>query len=292
MRAVTFGLRVRQACVRRRAFGAGVAVLAAWMSVSHLSAQSALQIRVLSNPRPDRVSGGDVLSRLTCPPARPRATCVSRSTAPTSRRSFRPDASGLTLTGLLTGLAIGPNTVAASGRVRTRGARLTVVNHPNAGPGLFRPSRAAVRLRDAELQAAVRRDAGRAARRATARSPRASTTSIARRPAASSSRLPTGAPLPADAAMVTTLTGQTVPYVVRIETGTINRAIYQIAMLHNPAREPAPDVIHAIRRLERPADLHLRRRLHGRLVPAGRFDRRRRSTMSCCSGDMPSRRPR
>ena len=33
---------------------------------------------------------------------------------------------------------------------------------------------------------------------------------------------------------MTTLTGHEVPYVVRIETGTINRAVYQIAMLHAP----------------------------------------------------------
>ena len=54
--------------------------------------------------------------------------------------------------------------------------------------------------------------------------------------------LAAGTPLPADVVMVTTLTGQRVPYVVRIETGTINRAIYQIAMLHNPAAEAAPDI--------------------------------------------------
>src|SRR5205085_2334995 len=46
--------------------------------------------------------------------------------------------------------------------------------------------------------------------------------------------------LPADVAMTTTSTGQTVPYIVRVETGTINRAIYQIAMLHDPAVEPSP----------------------------------------------------
>jgi hypothetical protein len=34
--------------------------------------------------------------------------------------------------------------------------------------------------------------------------------------------------------MTTTVTGQTVPYIVRLETGTINRAIYQTAILHNP----------------------------------------------------------
>ena len=38
---------------------------------------------------------------------------------------------------------------------------------------------------------------------------------------------------PADVARTTTLAGVTVPYVVRVETGTINRAIYQIAMLQD-----------------------------------------------------------
>lgn len=38
--------------------------------------------------------------------------------------------------------------------------------------------------------------------------------------------------LPADVAMTTTSEGKSVPFVVRIETGTINRAIYQIAVLY------------------------------------------------------------
>ena len=41
--------------------------------------------------------------------------------------------------------------------------------------------------------------------------------------------------LPADVATVSTLEGKEVPYIVRLETGTINRAIYQIAILHDPA---------------------------------------------------------
>ncbi|OGT70245.1 MAG: hypothetical protein A3H44_00945 [Gammaproteobacteria bacterium RIFCSPLOWO2_02_FULL_57_10] len=44
---------------------------------------------------------------------------------------------------------------------------------------------------------------------------------------------------PADLTMTTTLEGLEVPYIVRLETGTINRAIYQIAMLHDP-QSPAP----------------------------------------------------
>jgi hypothetical protein len=42
--------------------------------------------------------------------------------------------------------------------------------------------------------------------------------------------------LPADAAQATTSDGRTVPFVVRLETGTINRAIYQTAVLVDPAQ--------------------------------------------------------
>ena len=48
------------------------------------------------------------------------------------------------------------------------------------------------------------------------------------------------AALPADMASTTTNEGKTVSYVVRIETGTANRAIYQTAVIHNPVSEPVP----------------------------------------------------
>jgi hypothetical protein len=68
--------------------------------------------------------------------------------------------------------------------------------------------------------------------------------------------------VPADAATTTTTDGRAVPFVVRVETGTINRGIYQIAILHDPAREQAPNFARPAGRLERQARLHLRRRLH------------------------------
>ncbi|MCH7856380.1 MAG: hypothetical protein IIB37_06470 [Gemmatimonadetes bacterium] len=40
---------------------------------------------------------------------------------------------------------------------------------------------------------------------------------------------------PPDLAAITTIEGVRAPYIVRIETGTINRAIYQTAILHDPA---------------------------------------------------------
>jgi hypothetical protein len=49
-----------------------------------------------------------------------------------------------------------------------------------------------------------------------------------------------GGPLPADLATTTTLDGQTVPYIVRWERGTINRFVYSVAMLA-PTTESDPD---------------------------------------------------
>ena len=43
-------------------------------------------------------------------------------------------------------------------------------------------------------------------------------------------------PYPTDLAYTTTTDGRTVPYVVRVEAGTINRGVYRIAILDNPAQ--------------------------------------------------------
>jgi hypothetical protein len=45
-----------------------------------------------------------------------------------------------------------------------------------------------------------------------------------------------GAPAPADMATTTTDAGLTVPYIVRVERGTMNRGIYDIAVLFDPTR--------------------------------------------------------
>ena len=57
---------------------------------------------------------------------------------------------------------------------------------------------------------------------------------VYRSTAADFKALPAG-PLPGDLVMTTTTEGRVVPYIVRLETGTINRAIYQTAVLDNPA---------------------------------------------------------
>jgi hypothetical protein len=57
---------------------------------------------------------------------------------------------------------------------------------------------------------------------------------------------------PADVAETTTSTGAKVPYIVRVESGTINRSIYRIAILDDPSRStgaswtPGPGWNHAL----------------------------------------------
>jgi hypothetical protein len=50
--------------------------------------------------------------------------------------------------------------------------------------------------------------------------------------------LPSTSSLPPDVAKTTTMTGETVNFVVRVETGTMNRGIYQNAILHDPTVDP------------------------------------------------------
>lgn len=52
--------------------------------------------------------------------------------------------------------------------------------------------------------------------------------------------MPSTTSLPGDVASTTTLDGRTVPFVVRVETGTVDRGIYQNAVLHDPTKEPPP----------------------------------------------------
>jgi hypothetical protein len=55
--------------------------------------------------------------------------------------------------------------------------------------------------------------------------------------------LPSTTELPLDVDSTTTTSGATVPFVVRIETGTMNRGIYQNAILFNPVKDPAPSAL-------------------------------------------------
>ena len=187
--------------------------------------------------KPEFVSGGDVLVRLDLPAGtQASAVRVSLNGADVTTQ-LRADQGGRSLTGVVRGLTLGANQMAATAGNAT--ARLSLVNHPITGPVLSFPQ---------EQPFVCGTERFKLASGGTLGTPLDANCSIATRvdyvyKATTGSDLKGLADpkaVPADAAMVT-VNGKQTPFIVRIETGTINRAIYQVAMLHNAAAEPTLD---------------------------------------------------
>lgn len=196
---------------------------------------AALELRALST-RAETVSGGDVLVQIAVPrdvpPERVSVTLNGRDV----RSAFRPTAQPQVLVGLLSGLTTGPNQLEASVSGQRR-AQLRLVSHPLTGPVMSGPHQTPFVCEtetfglgpalDGTCHVATRVDYFYRLRApATAPNPFRPFTP--------------GAPRPADLAQTTTSDGRTVPYIVRREMGTINRAVYVIAFLHEPGT-PLPD---------------------------------------------------
>jgi hypothetical protein len=217
---------------------ASVVTVTGWTSAQ--SVENRFTIVALS-ARPDMTSGDDVLVRVTGPRATPLAQLRVSLNREDISAAFRRDESTHSLMGLAAGLRKGSNSLAISVADRSEGdvATLTVTNHPLAGPIFSGPH---------EQPFICETDSFKLPSGETLGTPLDADCSIKRRvdyyyrstAGGSLKPLPRSS-TPPDLAQTTTLDGAKVSYVVRLETGTINRAIYQIAMLHNPSSEPAPD---------------------------------------------------
>ncbi len=237
----------------------------AWSASGHLNAQSgALTLETLSN-RADMISGGNALVELRGAGTAPTGVSIAVN-GRDQTRAFAADAARGSLVGLVEGLKDGANTIEAKAGNRT--ARLTVTNYPNVGPVFSGPHLTPFECRteqsglgaplDANCSATTnveyfyrstapppppaagrggRGAAGAAGATAAAGQAPAADADDADAPAARRSPfkpLPVG-PRPTDIAQTTTTDGRTVPFIVRVESGTINRAIYRISILDDPA---------------------------------------------------------
>ncbi len=194
------------------------------------------EITVLS-ARPDMVSGGDALVRVDLP----GGTAVDRVRVEmdgedVTARFRQTDGA---LEGLLTDLQPGSNRVSvAIGSGPAVDLRLR--NHPLTGPVFSGPH---------EQPFICETEGFTLPSGQTLGAPLDDDCSVARRvdyayrsvDGGALKPLPDPTARPADLARTTTLLDEGVPYIVRIETGTINRSIYQIALLHDPATDPDPD---------------------------------------------------
>lgn len=197
------------------------------------------QITTLST-KPYLVSGGDVLVRIDAP----RKVTLHQTRITLNGKAitgaFHEDPKAHTLTGLVNGLKLGENVleVSANGRGHPSG-RLTLTNYSVKGPIISGPYQEPFICQTASFLLPDGTTLG-PPQDADCSAPTKvnyvymSTAGGAFKP------LPSIATLPADVAMTTTTRGVTVPFVVRVETGTMNRGIYQNVILHDPTSDPAP----------------------------------------------------
>ena len=186
-----------------------------------------MSIDVVSG-RADSVSGGDALVAVSGAPAGARVVAAGVDVTD----AFAPR--GDSLVGLVDGLPVGGSEIVVTTKNGKEEASVEVVNHPITGPVFSGPqhpmyctaSGAPWNLgpvdEDCHVAAAV-------------------VTYRYRTTAGQFAAYPTDGSTPANVASTTTSDGTTVPYIVRIERGTINRAVYETAMLHAPGTaEPTP----------------------------------------------------
>ncbi len=221
-----------------------VAVLAALgvalgVLTTSAAAAQALQINVVST-RADLVSGGQALTSITLPAGTNPAgvTVTLNGTNVTSQFAERPNGQ---FEGLLTGLVNGSNAVTASG-ANAASTTTTIVNHPIGGPIFSGP----------QVQPWVCQTGA-----ADAQCDAPSSYAYYYMPAVDQSQLgavtgpadlsnlfqsydPSNPPPSAAIATTTTDNGDTVPYIVRVETGYLDRDQYSIAVLWQPGQSWSP----------------------------------------------------
>ena len=220
-----------------------------------------IDIEVLSS-RPDQVSGGDALVRVSAPPGLLDKLAVLRDGEDVTG-AFERDGNGLV--GVVDGLKNGVNELAVRHNRRSSAPpveRLRVVNHPITGPMFSGPQQRPFVCKTIQAglgEPLVDNQAGQGFRVLNAGGTTAGhsldcsaqtrvdyqyrTTGGQFRP------LPADGSRPADLAQTTTLDGRTVDFVVRRERGTINRFIYSYAMLVPFGSTDQQDTSHWNRRL-------------------------------------------
>jgi hypothetical protein len=189
-----------------------------------------VDVEAISN-RADLVAGGDVLLRVTLP----TELLGSAELFLNEKRlenALHPAPDGRGFLALVSGLRGGGNTVRLSAAGQTW--RLVVTNHPIGGPIFSGPHLQPWQCttEQAGLGSPIDADCNAPTQYTFFYK---STTN-----GAFTAYDPANPPAAAEIATTTTDRGITVPYIVREETGTLNRSIYRIAVLFDPGRGWSP----------------------------------------------------
>src|SRR5262245_25566851 len=187
-------------------------------------------------------TGGDVLVKVTAPagvaPQSLKVTVGSRDVS----NGFR-QLNDHAIAGLVTGLTNGKNTISASGPKGLQ-TSLEVTNYPITGPVISGPWQQPFIC---QTDSFVLPDGTKLGPPLDANCSARTVVQYVYLPAGAAADarnpfkpLPSTTSLPADVAKTTTSAGVTVNFIVRVETGTMNRGIYQNAILFDPTVDQAP----------------------------------------------------
>ncbi|MGI4776556.1 MAG: DUF6351 family protein [Janthinobacterium lividum] len=193
-----------------------------------------LQIQALSS-KPDYVSDGDVLIAVKSSTNDPITLNVNGTP---STAVLRTDPADTTRSiAVLTGLKVGANTVQAVSAGATTALELT--NYPRTGPILSGPH---ITPFICQTDAFTMPDGTKLGASTDANCSAPTKVQYVYRRLSGGALVPmtSTTALPSDVAMTTNTKGVQVPFVVRVETGTMNRGIYQNAVLHDPTTDAQP----------------------------------------------------
>jgi Tannase-like family of unknown function (DUF6351) len=195
---------------------------------------SSLRIVSVSNPHPSLLSGGDVLLRVTLPDGDTADQLGVSVDGRDVSAAFAGQPDGTAL-GLVSGLRDGSNQIVATAPPSPSSpgeqhAVLDVVNHPITGPVFSGPQQQPFicQTQAFGLPPAVPPLCSAPTR----------VSYLYRTTAGAFVPLADPSTVPADAAQAT-VDGRRVPYLVRLERGTIDRAVYEVAALYD-GQQPSP----------------------------------------------------
>jgi hypothetical protein len=208
-------------------------------SAQERSGDGRLTVTIVSS-RADMITGGDALVRATGAAAQSQLTWELNGKPVTLSKAARvgEGVAGVhheqrAVVGLLTGVPVGKSTL----KVKSAQSSVTLelVNYPVTGPVFSGPHQHPFVCQTESWKLGPPLDENCSAPTKIEWQYK-STAPVAGRGQSAFRSYDPSTPRPADLASAT-VNGQSVPYIVRVETGTINRAVYQIAYLHDPASQ-------------------------------------------------------
>jgi hypothetical protein len=207
------------------------------INMPSLSASTPFAIQVLST-RPEWVSGGDALVRILADKSEPLGKVVVQVNNRDVTSLLKVDADQHSLTGLVSGLTLGQNTLRVTG-AHKKTAELSLTNYPLTGPIMSGPHEVPFVCLTQDFVLPDNKKYGDPTS-ANCSAPTKITYLYMPTGGTALKPLPDLKNLPSDMSKTTTTTGVTVNFIVRVETSTVDRGIYESAILHDPTTEPEP----------------------------------------------------